>query len=417
MGWKWHRGRYSGAPGYPWRIWGLALLLCAGAVAAAPGNMGSGGSSGSAITRTSALTSAHGVPGVSQTEIILGQSAPFSGPAGELGRDFQEGAQSYFARVNARGGVYGRRVRLLSLDDRYEPERALANTQQLIWRDKVFALFGYSGTPTVLAALPVIREAGIPLFAPLSGSSALRQPFNRLLFHIRASYVQETEFLLRQLKSTGRRRVAVFYQNDELGKGLLDILRQRVPLYGLTLVGSAGIERNSDAVAAAAAELARARPDVVIQVVSYQPAAAMINRMRAGGYLGGFSHYSFVGSTSLSARLKNAGVGAEVTQVVPFPNKARLRIVYEYQRAMAHTPGIDCNFTGLEGYIAARALVEGLRRAGRDLTREGLIRALESITPANYDGGGFSLHFTPTDHSGSDFVDLTAIGAGGRFIN
>jgi len=102
---------------------------------------------------------------------------------------------------------------------------------------------------------------------------------------------------------------------------------------------------------------------------------------------------------------------------VPFPNKARLRIVYEYQRAMAHTPGIDCNFTGLEGYIAARALVEGLRRAGRDLTREGLIRALESITPANYEGGGFSLHFTPTDHSGSDFVDLTAIGAGGRFIN
>ncbi|HZG18383.1 MAG TPA: ABC transporter substrate-binding protein [Herbaspirillum sp.] len=402
MGWNWQLGRGGGAPGYPWRVLGLTLLLCQAALPAA---------------QAGRVHGSNGVNGVSPTEIILGQSAPFSGPAGELGRDFQEGAQSYFAQVNARGGVHGRRVRLLSLDDRYEPERAAANTQQLIWRDKVFALFGYSGTPTILAALPAIREAGIPLFAPLSGAIALRQPFNRLIFHVRASYLRETEFLLRQLQSTGRRRVAVFYQNDELGKGLLDILRQRAPVYGLALVGSAAIERNSDAVAAAAMELLQAHPDVVIQVVSYQPAAAMVARMRAAGYLGGFSHYSFVGSTSLAARLKNAGVGAEVTQVVPFPNKARLPIVYEYQRAMTHTPGIDCNFTGLEGYIAARALVEGLRRAGPNLTREGLIRALESITPANYEGGGFSLHFSRTDHSGSDFVDLTAIGAGGRFIN
>jgi ABC-type branched-subunit amino acid transport system substrate-binding protein len=355
--------------------------------------------------------------GVSPQEIVLGQSAPFTGPAAEVGRDFQEGARSYFAQVNARGGVHGRRVRLLSLDDGYQPERTLANTQQLIWRDKVFALFGFSGTPTVLAALPAIREAGIPLIAPHTGAAALREPFNRLIFHVRASYEQETGFLLRQLQGTGRKRVAVFYQNDELGKSLLDNLRQRADHYGLTLVGSLPIERNSDAVGPAAEQFMKMRPDVVIQAVSYQPAAALITRMRAAGYLGGFSHYSFVGSLSLAARLKETGVGTEITQVVPFPNKARLPIVYEYQKAMESSPGARCNFIGLEGYIAARVLVEGLRRAGPQLTRAGLIRALESITPANYDGGGFSLHFGRTDHSGSDFVDLTAIGTGGRFIN
>ena len=308
-------------------------------------------------------------------------------------------------------------MRLLSLDDGYQPERTLANTQQLIWRDKVFALFGFSGTPTVLAALAAIREAGIPLIAPHTGAAALREPFNRLIFHVRASYEQETGFLLRQLQGTGRKRVAVFYQNDELGKGLLDNLRQRASQYGLTLVGSMPIERNSDAVGPAAEQFMKMRPDVVIQAVSYEPAAALITRMRAAGYLGGFSHYPFVGSLSLAARLKQTGVGTEITQVVPFPNKARLPIVYEYQKAMESSPGARCNFIGLEGYIAARVLVEGLRRAGPQLTRAGLIRALESITPANYDGGGFSLQFGPADHSGSDFVDLTAIGTGGRFIN
>lgn len=358
-----------------------------------------------------------GETGVSAQEILLGQSAPFSGPAGELGRDFLVGAQSYFSRINAQGGVHGRRVRLLSLDDRYEPERTLANTQQLIWRDKVFALFGYSGTPTLLAALPAIREAGIPLFAPLSGAVSLRQPFNRLIFHVRASYAQETDFLLRQLQGTGRRKVAVFFQNDELGQSLLETLRERATVYGLTLVGTAAIERNSHAVQPQAEALMAMKPDVVILVVSYQPAAALILRMREAGYLGGFSNYSFVGSVSLAARVGQGGAGTEITQVVPFPNKARLPIVYEYQKAVAHTPGAACNFVGMEGYIAARALVEGLRRAGPRLTREGLIRALESINPQNYDGGGFALHFRPGDHNGSHFVDLTAIGGGGRFLN
>ena len=355
--------------------------------------------------------------GVSQTEVLLGQSAPFSGPAAEVGRDFLAGAQTYFAQLNARGGVHGRRVRLLSLDDRYEPERALGNIQQLVWRDKVFALFGVSGTPTLLASMPAIKESGIPLFAPLSGAQAFRQPFNRQIFHIRASYAQETDFLLRQLQSTGRLKVAVFYQNDELGKSMLDTLRLRALIYGLTLVGSVAIERNSVAVQEPAEALLKVKPDVVILVVSYQPAAALITRMREGGYLGGFSNYSFVGSVSLAARIRQGGAGVEITQVVPFPNKARLPIVYEYQKAVAHTPGAACNFVGLEGYIAARALTEGLRRAGRSLTREGLIRALETITPDNYDGGGFFLHFQRGNHNGSDFVDLTAIGRGGRFVN
>ncbi|KAF1047018.1 MAG: Leu/Ile/Val/Thr-binding protein [Herbaspirillum frisingense] len=355
--------------------------------------------------------------GISATEVLLGGSAPLSGPSGEVGSQFLAGAQAYFSRLNARGGIHGRKLRLISMDDGYDPARTLANTRQLIERDKVFALFGYVGTPTVTAALPLINGARIPLFAPMSGAASLREPFNRLIFNIRASYASETLYLLRQLRGNGRSKVAVFYQNDEFGQSTLDTLRDRVGTYGLSLVGAVGIPRNSDVVSRQADALLRMKPDVVILVVSYRAAAALILQMRRAGYLGGFSNYSFVGSRSLANRLKDEGAGIEITQVVPFPGKARLPIVYEYQKATSQMPSAGDSFSGLEGYIAARALAEGVRRAGRNLTREGLIRALESITPDSYDGGGFVLQFGPSSHNGSDYVDLTAIGTGGRFIN
>ncbi|MBP0597688.1 ABC transporter substrate-binding protein [Herbaspirillum sp. LeCh32-8] len=355
--------------------------------------------------------------GVGDTQILLGQSAALSGPSGELGKLFLEGARSYFDKINAQGGVHGRKIRLLSLDDQYEPDKTVVNTLQLIHQEKVFALFGYVGTATVAAAMPLIEGAGVPLFAPMSGARFLREPFNALVFNVRASYARETDYLLRQLQGNGHRNIAVFYQNDEFGKSTLELLRGRVDRYGLKLVGAVAVERNSEDARTAAKALLAMGPEVVILVASYPSAAALITRMRRAGYYGGFSNYSFVGSQSLSARLKHGGAGIVVTQVVPFPWKPHLPIVYEYQKAFGQAEGGQYSFVGLEGFIAARALVEGLRRAGRQLTREGLQRALETINPANYDGGGFPLRFSPGNHNGSDFVDLTAIGQDGRFIN
>ncbi|WP_432239600.1 ABC transporter substrate-binding protein [Herbaspirillum robiniae] len=359
----------------------------------------------------------HAEDGVSDHEVLLGQSAPFSGPSGELGRLFLDGAQSYFDKVNAGGGIHGRRIRLLSLDDQYEPDKTVSNTTRLIHQDKVFALFGYVGTPTTAAVLPMLEEAGIPMFAPVSGARLLRELFNRLVFNVRASYARETDFLLRQLQGNGRRNIAVLYQDDEFGKSTLEHLRSRVNNYGLKLAATASITRNSDAVTDAARSFLQVNPDVVILIVPYSSAAALISQMRGAGYRGGFSNYSFVGSQSLANRLKNGGVGIVIAQVVPFPWKPRLPIVYEYQKASNAAEGAQYSFIGLEGFIAARALCEGLRRAGRRLTREGFIRALESIDHSNYDGGGFLLRFGPGNHNGSEFVDLTAIGSGSRFIN
>lgn len=355
--------------------------------------------------------------GVSNTQVLLGQSAPLSGATGELGELFRAGAQAYFDKVNAQGGIHGRKIRLLSLDDQYDPAKTLANTEQLLQRDKVFALFGYIGTPTVEAVLPMIVQERVPLFAPTSGAGVLREPFNPLVFNIRASYVRETEYLLRQLQGNGQRNIAVLYQKDQFGIAMLNILRPRMERHRLKLVGAVATERNGDGAEGAAENILAMNPDVVILISTYPVAADMIKRMRRAGYRGGFSNYSFVGSQSLAARLPDSSVGIVFTQVVPFPWKPRLPIVHEYQKVINLTNSGQYSFVGLEGFIAARALSEGLRRAGRALTREGLIQALETINPSNYDGGGFDLRFEPDNHNGSDFVDLSAIGTGSRFIN
>ncbi|MDO9157898.1 MAG: ABC transporter substrate-binding protein, partial [Burkholderiaceae bacterium] len=157
--------------------------------------------------------------------IVLGQSAAFSGPAAELGQQYHLGARLYFDRVNASGGIEGRKIELHKLDDGYEPERCAANTRQFI-AEGVFALFGYVGTPTTAAALPLATEARMPLFAPLTGAQSLREPYNRQVVHIRASYLDETAAIVRQTHAVGIKRLAVFHQNDGYGQAGLDGVRR-----------------------------------------------------------------------------------------------------------------------------------------------------------------------------------------------
>jgi branched-chain amino acid transport system substrate-binding protein len=172
--------------------------------------------------------------------IVLGQSAAFSGPAAQLGEQFKRGALLYFDRLNAKGGVNGRTIELKSIDDGYEPDRCKANTDKLI-KDGVFALFGYIGTPTSLAALPLATAAQMPFIAPFTGAQALREPFNRFAFHVRASYFDETAEIVKQVTSIGAKRIAVFHQNDSYGKAGLDgVLRALKPLNGRAQYGGCG---------------------------------------------------------------------------------------------------------------------------------------------------------------------------------
>ena len=345
-----------------------------------------------------------------EAPIVLGQSAPFSGPAAQLGIQFYQGAKLYLDQYNAVPGH--RDVEIKFLDDGYEPERTVANTQKLIAED-AFALFGYIGTPTSLAALPLAVKDRVPFIAPFTGAMALREPFNRNVFHLRASYNDETALIVKQLTNLGLKKIAVFYQNDAYGKAGLDGAMLALSQLDLKPVALATVERNSVDVAAAVKTITAAKPDAVIQVSAYNSCAAFIREARKGGYGGTFYNVSFVGTQALADALGKDGAGVVVTQVVPSPYSPANAITREFSDAAKKSGGATKpNFSSMEGYLAAKVLTEGLRRAPGKLTRDGLIQGLESIDRQQF--GGFEVSFSPNNHVGSKFVELSMITGDGR---
>ncbi|MET3118436.1 branched-chain amino acid transport system substrate-binding protein [Undibacterium sp. GrIS 1.8] len=355
--------------------------------------------------------------GITDQKIILGQSAAFTGPAAQLGIQLHAGAKAYFDQVNAAGGVHGRKIEIIKMDDKYEADLAAANTKKLIENEDVFALFGYVGTPTSNAALPIFTQAKVPFFAPFTGAQSLREPLNRQIFNIRGSYFDETEHLVERLVRTGLKNIAVFYQNDAYGKAGLAGVERALKKMNVQMVETATVERNSTDVSKAIAKILPKRPDVIIQISAYSSCAAYIKGMRKEGYNGQFYNVSFVGSQALADALGTDGPGTVISQVVPFPWKASTPVVNEYTKVMQKAGIKDLNFSSLEGFIAAKVFVEGLRRAGRSLSREKLISSLETINTSNYDVGGFDVNFSPTSHNGSKYVDMTVITKEGKFLN
>ncbi|MEO6749891.1 MAG: ABC transporter substrate-binding protein, partial [Casimicrobiaceae bacterium] len=338
-----------------------------------------------------------------------------TGPAMELGTEMRAGALLYFDYVNARGGVNGRTIELRTLDDGYEPDRAVANTHRFIDKDEVFALFGYVGTPTTLASMPVFTQARVPLVGPFTGAEQFRKPVNRYIFNVRASYFQETDDLVELLAKLNLTRISVFYQNDAYGKAGLEGVDRAMKKRKLEILSTGTVERNSSDVGAAVAAIAKTNPQAVIQIGAYKSCAAFIKAMKKAGVVAQYMNVSFVGARALAQELGNDGRGVGISQVVPFPWNGGAPVVREYQKlTLAKTGKEAYSFTSLEGFIAAKVMVEGLRRAGREPTRERLVSALETLN--DYDVGGFNVTYSPTDHTGSRFVELTAIGKDGTFV-
>ncbi len=353
-------------------------------------------------------------PGVTPTTIVIGQSAAFTGPASELGNEMRAGALAYFQMVNAAGGVNGRKIELRSLDDGYEPDRAAANTKKLI-DGGVFLLFGYVGTPTSNAAKPIFTAAKVPFVGPFTGAESLRNPINRYIFNIRASYFDETDKIVGQMTGQTLDRIAVFYQNDDYGKAGLAGVERAMQKRNIKIVATGTVERNTVDVAAAVAAIGKVEPQAVIMISAYKSVAAFIKAMRAAGHNPQFMNVSFVGSKALAHEAGPAGRGVGISQVMPFPWNLSNRVVKEYQQALTAATGKqDYSFTSLEGFIAAKVLVEGLRRTGSDLTRERFVTAMEQLR--DYDVGGYLISYSPTDHSGSRFVELTVIGKDETFL-
>lgn len=355
-----------------------------------------------------------GETGVTPNTVLLGQSVALTGPAAALGNDMRMGAKIYFDYINSKGGVFGRKIELRTLDDGYEPARTVPNTKKLIEEEKVFALFGYVGTPTSAAALPVFTQARVPFFGPFTGAELLRDPFNPYIFNVRASYYDETEKIVEQLVSTGAKNIAVFYQNDAYGQAGLKGVERAMTRRNLKISATGTVQRNTIDVAAATKTIRAAQPDAVVMISAYKSCGEFIRQMKKAGSAAQFYNVSFVGSQALADNLDKDGVGVAISQVMPFPWGASVPVVKEYQQLMRKAGQKDFTFTSVEGYVTAKIFVEGLRRTGKDLNREKFITALESM--GDVDVGGYFVGFSPKNHNGSKYVDLTIIARDGKFL-
>jgi ABC-type branched-subunit amino acid transport system substrate-binding protein len=348
----------------------------------------------------------------SERRIVLGQSCAMSGAAAQLGLQMNRGARIAFDAMNAAGGVNGHPIELRVMDDGYEPDRCKANTEKLIG-DDAFALFGYVGTPTALAALPLVNEERIPFVGPFTGAEALREPFSRSVFHVRASYYDETALIVKQLTSLGLKKIAVFRQNDSYGQAGLDGVVRALKAQNLAPTAVGLVERNSVDVAAAVKAIVPTMPDAVVQIGAYKGCAAFIRAARKAGYGGTFYNVSFVGTQALADELGKDGAGVVISQVMPFPFSTTTPISREYIAAVQKAGGdATANYSSMEGYIAAKVFAEGLRRAGRNPSREALVTALESMQ--RFDLGGYTCGFGPRDRAGSSFVELSMLTGDGK---
>ncbi|MDY6950711.1 MAG: ABC transporter substrate-binding protein [Thermodesulfobacteriota bacterium] len=350
-------------------------------------------------------------PGVGPNEIVIGSSLALEGHASFLGTQYLHGAMSLIKHINDEGGIHHRRFRVVAYDDGYDPPRCVANTRRLITKDKVFCLFCYVGTPTTVKIIDIVEENKIPLLGAFTGADKLRHPFRHYIFNVRSSYYQETKAIVRYfVEERGLRRVAVFYQYDDYGFDGLKGTQIALQGYNLSPVATGTYVRGTLDIDEALNKIETSAAQAVIMIGTYSPCAKFIKEARKRGYNPLFHNVSFVGADKLVEELGSAAEGVLISQVVPPPTERILLPACEqYSRLLAHYyPQDEPNFVSLEGFINARILVEALRRAGRDITREGFIRALESIKE-HYVGIGAVINFGPRDHQGIDKVYLTEV--------
>jgi ABC-type branched-subunit amino acid transport system substrate-binding protein len=346
-------------------------------------------------------------PGVSADKIVFGQAAALGGPAAALGTGMRDGIKAAFAEVNAKGGVKGRKLELVSKDDGYEPNKSIEVTKQLLNDDKAFGLIGAVGTPTSMAVLPIAVEGNVPFVGAFTGTGGLRSPYKANVVNVRASYGQETEEMVERLtKDLKVERISIFYQDDSFGQAGLAGTKAALEKRGMKLASEGTYERNTTAVRQALLDIRKGNPQAIIMVGAYQPSAEFIKLAKQLKMDAVFVNISFVGSNALAKELGDAGPGVVVTQVVPFPEDASIPVVAAYQAAMKAVPGAEPGFVSLEGYMVGRLVVMALEKLDGEPSRKALIDALSNGT---YDVGGVKLTYGANDNQGSDQVFLTVI--------
>lgn len=352
----------------------------------------------------------HAEIGVSDKIITVGQAAALSGPAAALGTGMKAGAMAYFKKLNAAGGVNGKSVNLVSRDDGYEPEKTVENTTKLIDSDKAFFLFGYVGTPTGKATMPLVDKANIPLVGLFTGAEVFREPVNKNIYNIRASYFDESEALMAGVVDDLKlKKVGVFVQDDAYGAAVEEGVKRALERRSLSISGRGVYKRNTTEVEEGVKALKAAAPEAIVMVGTYKAVSAFVKQAKAAGIQAKFLNVSFVGTSALMRELGADGDGVYISQVTPSPWDTSVPIVKEYQAAMGAT---DYDYTSLEGFISAKVAAEALKAAGKDLTRDSFRTALNGLTT---DVGGFQVSFKDSNHSGSKKVWMTMI-KGGKVV-
>lgn len=359
-----------------------------------------------------------GMSGLAHADLVIGQVAPLSGVLASTGQQMVLGGKIYFNYINDTGGVHGQKIKVLVADDAYKVDETVRLTREMLARPEVLALYGFAGTANVGKLLTdgVLEQGGAPLVAPYTGGEPLRKPFNSWIFHLRAGYADEAEHMVQQLTTLGMSRVAVMYQDDGFGKAGLEGVQAAVARRGLKLSVAAGYERNTDKVEEAVKKIKESDAQAIIMISVNKSTAAFIKRYRESGGGAQLYNISVVDPAELVklAGLKNAH-GLGISQVVPYPYMANLPAIREYQALLKkYAPDEPVNYTSFEQFLGAKVLVESLRRAGPNPSRAKVVKALESMN--SVDLGGITVNYSPENHVGSRFVEVTVIGSTGKLL-
>ena len=353
--------------------------------------------------------------GVTPDTILFGQAAALEGPSAALGQGMRQGILAAFAEVNAKGGVHGRKLQLVSRDDGYDPDRSVAQTTRLIEEDNIFALIGSVGTPTSMATVPISSARNVPFIGPFTGAEFLRAPELRSVVNIRASYGAEAEAWVKHLTEDLRfTNIAIFYQDDSFGRDGLVGVKRALEKRGMELSAEGTFERNTKFVSSALRIIRRAEPQAVVMIGTYGPCAEFIRLAHRSGFHPTFVNVSFVGANALAKELGAAGEGVIVSQVVPFPWDTSLKLVADYQAAQkALDPALQPDFVSLEGYLSGRLVAAALELAGPKPTRAGLLRVIHEV--GRFDMGGSLITVGPKLGDVPLKVFLTVIQKDGSF--
>jgi ABC-type branched-subunit amino acid transport system substrate-binding protein len=346
--------------------------------------------------------------GVTPTEIRLGASVVLSGPLGPQTTDYGAGSRLYFDAVNAAGGVHGRKISYATLDDGFDVKRAVDNTRKLIDEQGVFMIYNNTGTAQTAAILPLLDETRTIAFGPVTGASAFRDKFNPYVFHVRAGYAAEARRIVSQLRNLGITRVAVFYQDDGLGKTLLAELKNASDAEKFPYVAEIKVDPKAPDFQAAAAATDKAQPQAVIMGTAGTTFTSYIKAVQQTQAKPSFYGFSVASLDVINRELKDQARGIVLAQIMPSLRNTATPVVTEYLKLLRErSPEAVPSASQFEGFVHAKLLVEGLRRAGKHLTTESFIKAMEGAGEISF--GRFSAKYTPGSHNGSSYVELAIV--------